>query len=199
LRLHRRWHERWWRRHRENQGVRELGERPQLRPPLLLLADEDGDGELLLLGELGRHLEDLAAVDGLKIVVDDMIHVVYVVTDHPAVVYLAGYLAGDTRRWWSLGVVVILILVVLVLYNVVVLGHVVIVLILDVVVLVVGGHNGLPAALPVDIAEVAGAPVSTHFPPGEHVPVGGLDGEGKVAAHVHGKEGPPPVYLPSAL
>jgi hypothetical protein len=56
----------WWRRHRQNQGVRELREGPQFCPPLLLLADKDGDGELLLLGELGRHLVDLTAVLGLK-------------------------------------------------------------------------------------------------------------------------------------
>jgi hypothetical protein len=70
-RLHRRRPRRWWRRHREYQSVRELRERPPLL--LLLLADEDGDGELLLLGELGRHLVGLATVGGLKIVVDDMV------------------------------------------------------------------------------------------------------------------------------
>jgi hypothetical protein len=53
---------------------------------LLLLADEDGDGELLLLGELGRDLKGLATVGGLKVV------------DHPAIVDLAGDLAADTRR-----------------------------------------------------------------------------------------------------
>jgi hypothetical protein len=130
-----------------------LQARFHLRPPLLLLADEDGVGELLLLGELGRHLVDLAAVSGLKIVVDDMVdHVVCVIADHPAIVYLAGDLAADTRTLWRLGVVLVLGLVVLVVLVGVGVG-----------VLVVGGHDGLPVAVPVDVTEVAGAPVWAHF------------------------------------
>jgi hypothetical protein len=47
--------------------------RPQAlgkRPPLLLLADEDCDGELLLPDELGRELEGLATVSGLEAVAE---------------------------------------------------------------------------------------------------------------------------------
>jgi hypothetical protein len=44
------------------------------------------------------HLVGLAAVGGLKIVVDDMVdHVVCVVADHPTIIYLPGDLAADTR------------------------------------------------------------------------------------------------------
>jgi hypothetical protein len=86
-------------------------------------------------------LVDLAAVGSLKIVVDDMVdHVICVITDHSAIVYLAEDLAADTRRRWRLGVILVLIL--------------------ELVVLIVGGDDGLPVAVPVDVAEVAGAPVS---------------------------------------
>jgi hypothetical protein len=127
-RLHRRRPRRWH--HREYQSVCELRECPHV----LLLTDEDGDDELLLLGELRRHLVGLATVGGLKIVVH---HVVYVVADHPAIVYMAEDLTADMRRRrrrWRLGIVLIL-----------------------VVIIVVGGHDGLPVAVPVSIAEVAGA------------------------------------------
>jgi hypothetical protein len=110
-RLLRRRPRRWGRRHQERQGVRELWK----RPPLLLLADEDRDGELLL-GELERELEGLATVGGLEVVVDDMVH--HVVTDHPAIVDLAEDLAADTRRrrrrWRLDRHVVVLIVVVMV-------------------------------------------------------------------------------------
>jgi hypothetical protein len=132
-----------------NQSVRELRE----RPPLLLLADEDGDSELLLLGELGRHLVGLAAFGSLKIVVDDMVdHVVCVIADHPAVVYLAGDLSADTRRRWRLGFVLVLLLVVLIVVVLVV-----------VELLIVGGHDRLPVAVPVGVTEVAGAPIWAQF------------------------------------
>jgi hypothetical protein len=147
---------RWWRHHREYQSVRELRE----RPPILLHPNEDGDGELLLLGELGRHLVGLAMVGGLKIVVDDMVdHVIYVIADHAAIVYLARDLAADTRTgrwWWRLRVViVVLVLVVLILIVLVLVGG--------------GGHDKLPVAVLVGVAEVAGAPVWAQFPLGEGV------------------------------
>jgi hypothetical protein len=83
--------------------------------------------------------------------------------------------------------------------SVVLVVLVLVIVILVVLVLVVGGHNGLPVAVPIDIAEVAGAPVWAHFPPGELVPDEGLDVEGGIAAQVLGEEGPPPVYLPLAF
>jgi hypothetical protein len=193
-RLHRRWPRRWWRCHRENQSIRELQEHPHLCPPLLLLTDEDGDGELLLLGELGRHLVGLAAVGGLKIVVDDMVdHLAYVIVDYPVIVYLARDLAADMRRRWHLGVVLIL--------EVLVLEFVVLVGIVRVLVglLVIGGHDGLPVAITVDVAEVTGTPVWAHFPPGDGVPVQGPDVKGGIVTQVHREEGTLPAYLPPAL
>jgi hypothetical protein len=84
------------RRHRE--GVLE----PREGPPLLHLADEDGDHELVLLGELGRHDVRVSTVGRLKVVVDDMIdHVVRVTADHSAVVDLVGDLAAGHA--WSSG------------------------------------------------------------------------------------------------
>jgi hypothetical protein len=128
---------------RQYQSVRELWE----RPTILLLADEDSNGELLLLGELGRHLVGLATVGGLKIVVDDMVdHIVCIIMDHLGIVYLVGDLAADTRtgrRRWRLSAVLVVLIVLIVLVRVV----------------VEGGHDGLPVAVLVGIAEVAGAPV----------------------------------------
>jgi hypothetical protein len=47
-------------------------------------------------------------VGGLKIVVHDMVdHVVYVIADHPAVVYLARDLIVGTRRRRRLGVIIV--------------------------------------------------------------------------------------------
>jgi hypothetical protein len=124
--------------------------------PPLLLADEDGDGELLLLGELGRHLVGLAAIGGLKIVGDDMVdHVVHVIADHTAIVYLARDLATDTRRRWHLGVVLVLVVLVLAL---------VVLVIVLIGLLIVGGHDRLPVVIPVGVANVAGAPVRTGSP-----------------------------------
>jgi hypothetical protein len=71
--LRRRWPRWWGRHHREGKGVLN----PWEGPHLLLLADEDGHRELLLLGELGRHDVWLAKVGRLEVVVDDMVdHVV---------------------------------------------------------------------------------------------------------------------------
>jgi hypothetical protein len=94
----------WWRRprwrrwhHREAQGVVEPGEVPLL----LLGADEDGHSELLLLGELGRDVERLAALGRTEDVVRNVAdHVIGVVADHLTDVDLAGDLIGDTWRWW---------------------------------------------------------------------------------------------------
>jgi hypothetical protein len=88
---------RWprWRgqRHREGEGVLKLEE-----GPLLLLADEDGHRELLLLSELGRYDDRLAKLGRLEVVVHDVVdHVIRIVADHPAVVDLTGDLA-----WWPL-------------------------------------------------------------------------------------------------
>jgi hypothetical protein len=109
-------------------------------------------------------------------------HVVCVIADHPAIVYLAGDLAIDTRRRWRLGVILVLI-----------------VLVLGLVFLVIERHDGLPVAVPISIAEVASAPVWAHFPPGEGVPIQGPDVEGGVTPQVHREEGMPPAYLPLAL
>jgi hypothetical protein len=70
----------------------------------------------------GRHDVGLAAVGRLEVVVDDMIdHIVHVVTDHPAILDLAGDLAADTRRLLVLeadaSVVVVLLVVLLIVVS----------------------------------------------------------------------------------
>jgi hypothetical protein len=86
-------------------------------------------------------------VGGLKIVVDDMVdHIVCIIMDHPGIVYLVGDLAADTRtgrRRWRLSAVLVVLIILVVLVRVI----------------VEGGHDGLPVAVPVGVAEVAGAPV----------------------------------------
>jgi hypothetical protein len=120
-------------------------------------------------------------------------HVVCVIVDHPAVVYLAGDLAADTRRRWRLGFVLVLVVLVLVVLVLVV------VILVVVELLIVGGHDRLPVAVPVGVTEVAGAPVWAQFPSGEGVPVQGPNVEGGVAPHVQREEGTPPAYLPHAF
>jgi hypothetical protein len=71
-------------------------------------------------------------------------HVICVIADHPAIVYLAGDLAANTRRrrrQWRLGVVLVLVVLIIVGAG----GG--------------GGHNGRPVVVPVGVAEVASAPV----------------------------------------
>jgi hypothetical protein len=115
-------------------------------------------------------------------------HVVCVIADHPAVVYLAGDLAADTRRRWRLGFVLVLVVLVLIVVVLVV-----------VELLIVGGHDRLPVAVPFGVTEVASAPVWAQFPSGEGVPVQGPDVEGGIAPQVQREEGTPPAYLPHAL
>jgi hypothetical protein len=153
----------------------------------LLLADEDRDGELLLLGELRREFEGLTTVSGLEILVDDMVnHDVCVIADHPAIVDLAGDLAADTRRRrgrWRLDRHVVVLVIVRFL----------------ILVIVIGGHDGRPVGVPVGIAEVASVPFWVQLPLGEGVRVRGPDVECGVAPQVHGEEASPPAYLPHAL
>jgi hypothetical protein len=144
------WQSRWRRwRHREDQGVVE----PREHPLLLLLSDEDGHCELLLLGELRRHDELLAKVGRLEVVVDDMVdHVVRVVVDHPAVVDLARDLAADTwrrrRRLLGLDTDVVVVFVLVVLVNVV-----------RVIFVIVRVRHRRPIPVPVGVTEVAGVPL----------------------------------------
>jgi hypothetical protein len=89
-------------------------------------------------------------------------HVVCVVVDHPAVVYLAGDLAANMRRRRLLcaHAALAVVLVEIVFIIIVLIGE-------------GGGRRGRP----VGVAEVAGAPVWVKFPLGEGVPIGGRDGE----------------------
>jgi hypothetical protein len=130
----------------------------------------------------------------LKVVIHDVVdHVIRVIVDHPAIVYMTGDLAGDTRRLLGLDTNTSLAFVLIILVPVLVL------IVVVAVVVVVQGCCRCLVPVPVGVAEVAVALVWAPFPRHKSDLVQGRDGKVGVPPQVHRQEGLPPTYHTDAF